>query len=504
MLIHLVEIITNWMWGVPLIVTMLSVGLYFTVFSRFFQFSQLRHILQQTFGRVYHKNEGQGKDGILSPFEAISVAVGGTIGVGNIGGVATAIAVGGPGSLFWLLIAGVAGQMIKMVEVSLAVHYRCKDENGNPYGGPPYYMKKGIGEEMGFKIGYKILSFLFLFGMFSSIFITMQNYTVSEAIASTFNFNSWAAAMIHQVFPNYDVAVLARYNLSQGIVSIIYAIIVYIMIAGGLKKLGQSASIIVPFMCVFYLGGGLVVVLKNFLLIPSAIQLVIKDAFTGTAAIGGFAGATFAMAIQKGLARAVFSNEAGWGTSPMIHSTARTDHPIRQGLWGVFEVTVSTMLVCTITAFTIIITGQWQTGLSGATLTLSAFETGMGFIGRIVLTIGIFLFGITTSTGWYTYYEILLRYVLKPGSKVKDRSLEIYKWTYPIPGMALVLYAIYYGLPSQKIWIFADFSSGLPTFANIIAIMVLSPKFFQLLRDYKARYMGIGKIDPKTKIFYES
>ncbi|MBP7460219.1 MAG: sodium:alanine symporter family protein [Candidatus Delongbacteria bacterium] len=503
-MMHFVEMLTNWMWGVPLIVTMLAVGLFFTVFSRFFQFSQLRHILQQTFGGLFHKNEAQGKDGILSPFEAISVAVGGTIGVGNIGGVATAIAVGGPGALFWLLVAGVAGQMIKMVEVTLAVHYRSKDENGNPYGGPPYYMKKGIGEEMGFKTAYKILSFLFLFGMFSSIFITMQNYTVSEAIASTFNFNQWAANLIHGVFPQSDPNAMAQYNLSQAVISIFYAIITYIMIAGGLKKLGRIASIIVPFMCIFYLGGGLVAILKNLALIPATVQLVLRDAFTGTAAIGGFAGATFAIAIQKGLARAVFSNEAGWGTSPMIHSTARTDHPIRQGLWGIFEVTISTMLVCTITAFTIIITSRWQTGLSGATLTLSAFETGMGSIGRIVLTVGIFLFGITTSSGWYTYYEILFRYILKPGSKVKERALTIYKWTYPIPGMGLVLYAVYYGLPSQKIWTFADFSTGLPTFANIIAIMVLSPKFFTLLRDYKARHMGIGKIDPKTRIFYES
>jgi len=463
----------------------------------------------ETFGKLLRrKKDEEGEVGILSPFEAISIAIGGTIGVGNIGGVATAIAVGGPGALFWLLVAGVAGQIIKMVEVTLAVYYRSKDEYGNPYGGPPYYMKKGIMEYYRSSMLAKVLIFVFLFGMFSSIFITMQNYTVSEAIASTlakiqiqienptltsFSAGELSNTSYQHYFNNYQLGI-----------SIIYTILVYIMIAGGLKKLGRIASIIVPFMCLFYLTGGLFIVLKYISILPQVLRLVVNSAFNGTAAIGGFAGAAFIVVIQKGLARAVFSNEAGWGTSPMIHSTARTVHPIRQGLWGVFEVTISTMLVCTITALAIIITGEWSSGLSGATLTLNAFEHGMGSTGRIILTVGIFLFGITTTSGWYTYYEILLRYVLGTHSSMKTSILKIYKWTFPIPGMGLVFYAVYFGLPSQKIWLFADFSTGLPTFANIVAILLLAPKFLELLRDYKARYLNIGTVKSSTKIFHES
>ncbi|HOJ38797.1 MAG TPA: amino acid carrier protein [Ignavibacteriales bacterium] len=494
-----IQFITDLMWGIPLIVTLLGVGFYFTFISKFFQFAYIKHIWANTFGKMYkQKVEDKQTKGILAPLQAVSIAIGGTIGVGNIGGVATAIAVGGPGALFWLIIAGLVGQIIKMVEVTLAVYYRSKDEKGNHFGGPTYYMKKGICVEYKMPILQKILSFLFLFGMISSIFITMQNYTVTEAIASTFNFNDSLGRYFSEKF-NWN----SNLNYTQSIYSLIYTTIVYLMIAGGLKKLGKIAEVIVPFMCVFYLAGGLFIILKFYYLIPATLYLIIHDAFNGTAAVGGFVGATFWMAMQKGLARAVFSNEAGWGTSPMIHSTAKTDHPIRQGLWGVAEVTVSTLFVCTVTALVIIITSKWQTGLSGATLTLTAFEYGIGTVGRIVLTIGIFLFGITTTSGWYTYYDIIFRYLLGKESKFKDNFLKTYKWLYPLPGLWLVLYSVFYQKPSQEIWVFADFSTALPVFANVLAILILSPKFMILLKDYISRYIKKDNQNLLNKVFYE-
>ena len=224
---------------------------------------------------------------------------------------------------------------------------------------------------------------------------------------------------------------------------------------------------------------------------------------SGTAAVGGFAGAAAAKAIQMGMARAVYSNEAGWGTSPMVHSTARTDHPVRQGMWGSFEVFVDTIIVCTITALVIVVTGEWETGVAGATLTLNAFQNEIGTFGRITIAVSIFLFGLTTTTGWYAYYEVLLRHAFGANSAAKDKFLKLYKMVYPIPGIAMTAYAVYGGQTPATLWLFADLTTGIPTFVNIIALIILTPKFVALVKDYKARHLGIGTVDPNFKIFYE-
>ncbi len=202
------------------------------------------------------------------------------------------------------------------------------------------------------------------------------------------------------------------------------------------------------------------------------------------------------------MSRSVFSNEAGWGTSPMIHASARVDHPVKQSMLGVFEVFVDTILVCSITAMVIIVTGQWSSGLDGATLTLSAFEAGMGKPARIIVSFGVFLFGLTTSSGLYAQMEVIVRYLIGE-NKRKDLILSLYKWLYPLPSLALVFIAVYFGLPGQAVWLFSDASTAFPIFANMIALILLFPVFLQLLKDYKARYMGIGKIDPHFKVFYE-
>ncbi len=195
-------------------------------------------------------------------------------------------------------------------------------------------------------------------------------------------------------------------------VGIVYTIALYLMISGGMKTLGKIAVMIVPFMCIFYLIGGLYVILVNIDKLPAAFALIFKSAFTGTAALGGFMGAAVTQAIKVGLARSVFSNEAGWGSAPMIHATAKVDHPVKQGLMGIFEVFVDTFIICSITCLLIIVTGQWSSGLDGATLTLAAFETGMGRFGRIVLAVGVFIFGLTTSSGVYAQIEVVVRYLI--------------------------------------------------------------------------------------------
>ncbi len=475
------EALVNFLWGLPIIVIILGTGFYFTFKTGFFQVFHLKHIFSETICKIIKKGnkaEGEGK-GLITPFEAVATAIGGSVGVGNIGGVATAMAVGGPGSLFWLWIAAFVGMILKMAEVSLGVYYREKDEKGDPYGGPTYYMEKGLGEEKGYK-WWLIPAAIFGGGIFSTFFITVQNYTVSEAVSAAFGIKIIYA-------------------------SIIYIICNYILIIGGIKSLGKLAGKIVPFMCIFYVGAALYIVAINIGNLPATIGLVFKGAFTGTAAVGGFAGAAFSQVMRIGMARSVFSNEAGWGSSPMIHASAQTDHPIKQGLWGAFEVFIDTIVVCTLTCLVIIITGVWNSGATGATLTLNAFATGMGPASKIFIATGIFLFGVTTSSGWYAYYEIILRHLMKSTPKLKDGILKFYKIFYPVPGFIMVLMATTIGMPGGTVWLFADFTTAVPTFINIAVMLSLSGTFFKLFKDYKTKYILKEEVKPedKIKLFYE-
>jgi AGCS family alanine or glycine:cation symporter len=229
--------------------------------------------------------------------------------------------------------------------------------------------------------------------------------------------------------------------------------------------------------------------------------MIFHDAFTGTAAVGGFAGAAFSKAIQTGLARSVYSNEAGWGSSPMIHATATTEHPIKQGILGVFEVFVDTIVICSLTALMVVNSGGWSSGLDGANLTLTVFTQGVGFWGRITLLVGLALFGLTTSIGLYMQFGTLLQYAAGDSPARQKLALMFNKCFYPLPGMLLLFYAYKNDLPPYKVWMFIDLSLGIPIFINLIALIILTPKFLSLLKDYKARYMGIGKIDPDFKVF---
>ena len=475
------EALVNFLWGLPIIVIILGTGFYFTFKTGFFQVFHLKHIFSETIYKIIKKGnkaEGDGK-GLITPFEAVATAIGGSVGVGNIGGVATAMAVGGPGSLFWLWIAAFVGMILKMAEVSLGVYYREKDEKGDPYGGPTYYMEKGLGEEKGHK-WWLIPAAIFGGGIFSTFFITVQNYTVSEAVSAAFGIKIIYA-------------------------SIIYIVCNYILIIGGIKSLGKLAGKIVPIMCVFYVGAALYIIAINIGNLPATLGLVFKGAFTGTAAAGGFAGAAFSQVMRIGMARSVFSNEAGWGSSPMIHASAQTDHPIKQGLWGAFEVFIDTIVVCTLTCLVIIITGVWSSGATGATLTLNAFATGMGSASKIFIATGIFLFGVTTSSGWYAYYEIILRHLMKSSPKLKDGILKFYKIFYPVPGFVMVVMATTIGMPGSTVGLFADFTTAVPTFINIAVMLSLSGTFFKLFKDYKTKYILKEEVKPedKIKVFYE-
>lgn len=284
--------------------------------------------------------------------------------------------------------------------------------------------------------------------------------------------------------------------------AIAFTIILYIMISGGLKSVGRWATILVPFMCLFYLAGGIIIICKNITALPECFELIFKGAFSEMAATGGFAGAAMSVAIKTGMARSVFSNEAGWGTAPMIHASAKVDHPVKQGMLGIFEVFVDTFVICTLTCLIIMVTGQWNSGLDGANLTLSAFEIGLGSFGRIALAIGVFLFGITTSSGLYAQIEVVLRYVVGE-SRIKDFALKFYKWTYPLPSLLLVMIAVFNEFSGSTVWLISDAGVALPIFINILALFILTPKFTALLKDYNARYLNKGLVDKNFRVFYD-
>lgn len=468
----------DFLWGAPTVVLLLVLGIILTVLSGFFQFAKFKYVWKQTFCRILRKDAGTGEKGSISAIEAVTVAIGNVVGMGNIAGVATAIAVGGPGAVFWMWVIALVGMILKMTEVSLAVYYRRRDSHGNPFGGPTYYIKYGIGENRGIVLKYvaKVLNFLFCFGLLAGSLIMSQCYNVSEAVSSTFNINQLAVAAF-------------------------YTIMVYLMIAGGLKTLSKFAMKMVPTMCIIYIAAGLGIIAINIENLIPTIVLIFKSATTGIAATGGFAGATVMLAIQKGFARALFSNEAGQGTSPMIHASATTDHPISQGLYGVFEVFVDTIVVCTITALAVLITGEWSSGVRGVTLSLNAFASVYGYAGKVILAVTIFLFGVTTTSGCFTYQYTVLGYLFEKHLNIRDKILSAYKWFYPIPAFVMVVYALSKGLPPEIVWTFVDVATGMPTIVNVTALLFLIPKFLQLLKDYKARYMGIGKVDPTFKPF---
>lgn len=472
----LFESFTSFLWGLPLLIVILATGIYLTIRTGFFQFRHFGHIISSLFNK--ERRQGSSDDAKkLTPFQAISIAIGGTVGVSNMSGVATAIATGGPGALFWLWIAALLGMIIKMAEVTLAVYYRETIEGGHFRGGPTYYMQKGLGEEKGLKF-WKLFAVIFGACIFLTWFITLQNYTVSEAIGSTFN--------IPFIIP-----------------ALLYVAGIYVIIIGGIKKVGVIASYLTPIMCSFYIIASFIILIVNYQALPETFALIFKGAFTSQAASGGFLGATVAYTMRLGFARSVYSNEAGWGTSPMVHATANTDHPVKQGLMGAFEVFMDTIVVCTMTGLVVIATGYWNSGLEGATLTLTAFESVMGSFSRILIALSIFLFGLTTSTGWFTYYQVILDHWLKGRDRIKNVASKIFIIGTPLWGLLVTVLTVYgNGTPAQ-LWVVADFSTVFPTFFNVATLFILSGTFIKLLKDYKGRYLGEGSYDPDMPLFYE-
>lgn len=427
-------------WGPPMLVLLVGTGIYLTIRQGWPQVSKFGYAMRHTVGKLTEK--GEGKKGEVTPFQALATAMAGTVGTGNIAGVATAIAIGGPGAAFWMWLSAFFGMCTKYSEVILAVHYREVRPDGTILGGPFQYIEKGLHA--------KWLAVLFaLFGGLASFGI--GNMTQANSVAH---------------------ALATSFGVPRLVSGIIVMVITGVVILGGLKSIVKVTEKLVPFMAIFYILGGIALIVMNISKLPAALGLIFSQAFTGTAAVGGFAGSTVMLAMTKGVARGVFSNEAGLGSAPIVHATARVDHPVQQGLWGIFEVFMDTLVICSITALSIIMTGAWQTGKSGAELTMTAFNQALPHFGTFVVSIGLVLFAYSTLLSWQYYGEKCWEYLGGPGVRLPYRILFL---------PPIVLGSIG---ALNFIWDLADTLNGLMAIPNLIALLGLSPVIIKLTREY--------------------
>ena len=454
----------------------ISVGFYFICASKFFPIVHFCHVLKYTLCSFWDTKGHSKQEGTISPIEAGCIAIGGAVGCTSIGGVATAIATGGPGAVFWMWVWAVLGMGITCVETSLGCYYRYKNEKGDFYGGSVYFISDGIGKDLHFPTIAKYLALLFSFGFVAQFLGGSQVFTIAEILNTSFGFD-----MIG--------------------VTIIYSIALFYIIFKGVPRIASFAIRVVPFMCVIFILAGFGIIFVNIDQVPLVFHQILASAFSDTAPIGGFAGATIAQTINDGLARSINSNEAGQGSSPLIYGSADTIHPVRQGLWGSFDVFINTIIISTMTAFSVLVTGMWDSGQFGATLTIMAYQSVYGYPGVVLIGIIAVLFGLTTTTGWFTYYVSILQFVFKNHPVLRDKMISLLKVLYPIPNIVIVSSIVLTGNGPDLFWTLVNITLVFPVGFNLIALFLLRNKFLELLRDYKARYMGIGTVNPEFKVF---
>ncbi|MGQ9411889.1 alanine/glycine:cation symporter family protein [Streptococcus pluranimalium] len=439
---ELLSSIDGYVWGPPLLILLVGTGIFLSSRLRLIQILKLPTALKLIF------SDDANGDGDISSFAALATALAATVGTGNIVGVATAIKLGGPGALFWMWVAAFFGMATKYAEGLLAIKYRVTDKNGEKAGGPMYYITNGLGQK------WKWLAILF------SIFGVM----VALLGSGTFT-------QVNSITDSLKNAI----GISPQLVSPILAVIVAIIIFGGIQSISKVSEKLVPFMAGIYILAALVVIVFHADNILPSIILIFKSAFTGQAALGGFAGAGFMLAIQSGVARGVFSNESGLGSAPIAAAAARTNEPVEQGLISMTGTFIDTIIICTLTGLSIIVTDGWTTNLNGAILTQFAFGQVFGNLGQIALTVSLVLFAFTTILGWSYYGERCFEFLF--GSK----SIIVYRILY------VIMIAIGGYISLDTIWVLADIVNGLMAFPNLIALLGLSPIIVSETKKYFAK-----------------
>lgn len=441
--------IDSFVWGIPLIALILLSGLFLTIRLKGVQFRKLPHAFKKMFA-----NEKSGQHGEVSSFAALCTALSATIGTGNIVGVATAVVAGGPGALFWMWLAALVGMATKYSECLLSVKYRQVTEDGHIIGGPFYYIEKGMGSK--FKWLAKIFA---VFGVCVGL-MGIGTFTQVNGIASAVNNffdadNSWT------------VSIFGRdYSWTVVIAAIVVTFFVALVIIGGIKRISSVAQVIVPFMAITYVILAVLIIGFNITKVPGAFATIVKSAFGVRAAAGGALGAMM-VAMQNGIARGIFSNEAGLGSAPIAAAAAHTDEPAKQGLISMLGTFIDTIIICTMTGLAIVITGAWDMGLQGVAVTTKAFQTGLPFPGEVasfLLMICLIFFAFTTILGWDYYSEKCLEYLT--GGRMG--IVKAYRWVY----IACVFFGPF--MTISAVWTIADIFNGLMAIPNLIALLALN------------------------------
>ena len=435
---QIIDQINGFVWGPVMLTLLLGTGIFLTIGLKGMTISHIPYAFKQLFkGR-----QGSG-DGEISPFNALMTSLSSTIGMGNIAGVATAIGLGGPGALFWMWCAAFVGMATKYAEAVLAVNYRETDEAGRKVGGPMYYIKNGLGDKWKWLGGaFALFGSLAGFGLAN----TVQSNAVSQVLKT-----------------NFDVPTV--------ISGMVMAVLVGGVLLGGIKRIASVAGKLVPFMAALYMTATFIILVMNAPAIPAAIILVVDSAFNGAAATGGFAGATLMLALRMGIARGIFSNEAGLGSAPIAHAAAETNSPVRQGTIAMLGTFIDTLVICTMTGLVLIVTGVWSGEPQGAAMTLAAFTGALPY-GDIILSLCVALFAFTTMLGWSYYGERCAEFLL--GTRVIT------------PFRVLWVIGIFVGtqMSLELVWKMTDALNGLMAIPNLIALLLLSPIVFKLTREY--------------------
>ena len=441
--------IDDFVWGVPLMVLILSGGLLLTVRLGLLQVRKLGLALKWM---VQNEEEGEGE---ISSFAALCTALSATIGTGNIVGVATAVCAGGPGALFWMIVAAFLGMATKYSEGLLAVKYRVVDESGNSLGGPFYYIEKGMGKN--WKWLAKIFAF---FGACVGLF----------GIGTFSQVNGISSAVVGFFDPDKSLAVtitgLGTYSWVVVIASLVLTFCVAAVIIGGVKRIASVSQVVVPFMAAAYIIAAVVILILNYKAIPGAVVEIVQSAFGMRAVAGGALGAMM-LAMQKGIARGIFSNEAGIGSAPIAAAAVQTTEPVRQGLVSMLGTVIDTIIICTMTGLSIVITGSWDKGLEGVAVTTRAFQVGLPFPAKVsafILMLCLVFFAFTTILGWDYYSERCLDYLTGNNQKV----VRAYRWIY----IACVFIGPY--MTVSAVWTIADIVNGLMAIPNLIALLALN------------------------------
>lgn len=440
MIINLIEQLNNIVWGPIMLLLILGTGLVLMIGLKAMPIAKIGY----GFKMLWRGRSGQQSEGDISSFNALMTSLSATIGTGNIAGVATAIFLGGPGALFWMWMTALVGMATKYAEAVLAVHFRETDENGNKIGGPMYYIKNGLSSRFAW-LGTSFAVFGALAGF--GIGNTIQANSVADVLSSNLNINPWATG-------------------------IVMAILVALVLLGGIKRIAEVAGKLVPVMAISYVLAGLIILAMNATQLPAAFELIFTHAFTPIAATGGFAGAAVWAAIRFGVARGVFSNEAGLGSAPIAHASAQTNSAVQQGTVAMLGTFIDTIIVCSITGLVIIVSGAWTSGETGASLSSFAFESVLPGLGGAIVAVGLCIFAFTTILGWSIYGEKCVEYLFGVKSIIPFRVL----WIIAVPLGATANLSF--------IWLVADTLNALMAVPNLVALLLLSPVVFKLTKGY--------------------